>query len=174
MPIVEVFGDDPRNGYFDGDHYYHPTLRFEMTFPTGWAHQDSRNSVAAGSKDRAAAMQLTLEKAAGTPTEYVNALGAKGSISGADGRPEPVWQSKELVNHVANSILWDGCLYGFDGSVGTNPPKGSLINDSRQPQPLKDVRVRFTLPSASVSGGSIRLRSIACPARNSNPGGRLK
>ena len=31
-----VFGENPREGYFKDAQFYHPDLRFRMTFPGGW------------------------------------------------------------------------------------------------------------------------------------------
>jgi outer membrane protein assembly factor BamB len=35
----------------------------------------------------------------------------------ASGRPEVVWQNREMRNHFASSVLWEGHLYGFDGNT---------------------------------------------------------
>ena len=45
-----MFGTDPRQGYFVGNHFYHPELRFELTFPAGWKTQNSRSSVMAAER----------------------------------------------------------------------------------------------------------------------------
>jgi predicted Zn-dependent protease len=86
-----VFGDDPREGYFEGAHYYHPSLGFEMTFPSGWKTGDSRQAVMAQSQDQSSAMQVTLANA-GTfsPSAYVAELQRTGKISGASGGSETV------------------------------------------------------------------------------------
>lgn len=31
-----VYGDDPRQGFFDGQAFYHPDLKFQVTFPAAW------------------------------------------------------------------------------------------------------------------------------------------
>ena len=33
-----VYGADPRNGFFQGNTFYHPDLRFQITLPSGWIH----------------------------------------------------------------------------------------------------------------------------------------
>ena len=30
------------------------------------------------------------------------------------GKPDVVWQNKEMQNHYSSCVLWEGCLYGFD------------------------------------------------------------
>jgi predicted Zn-dependent protease len=41
-----VFGEDPREGYFEGTTFYHPGLKFRFAFPAGWQTQNSPESVA--------------------------------------------------------------------------------------------------------------------------------
>ncbi len=36
-----VYGEDPRQGYADGQVFYHPDLRFSFSFPEGWTLQNS-------------------------------------------------------------------------------------------------------------------------------------
>jgi len=53
-----VFGDDPRQGFFKGDQFYHPQLKFQWRLPSGWAHQNTSQAVAAASPDQDAIIQL--------------------------------------------------------------------------------------------------------------------
>jgi len=59
-----VFGEDPRQGYFIEQRFIQPQLAFELTFPGGWATQNSPQSVQAGAPGRDAAMQLSIADAA--------------------------------------------------------------------------------------------------------------
>jgi predicted Zn-dependent protease len=94
-----VFGADPRQGYFEGNRFYHPELRFVMDFPSGWQKQNSRSAVVA-QQAQTAAMQLTLVNAPGlTPTQYVQKLVNDRQVTGADGRGEtihgfPAWAGR--------------------------------------------------------------------------------
>jgi predicted Zn-dependent protease len=54
-----VFGADPRQGYFISQRFLHPTLRFELTFPAGWAKQNTAQSVQGMSSGQDAALQLS-------------------------------------------------------------------------------------------------------------------
>lgn len=40
-----IFGDDPRQGYFQGTTFLHPTLKLRFAFPTGWKTQNSASAV---------------------------------------------------------------------------------------------------------------------------------
>jgi predicted Zn-dependent protease len=58
-----VFGDDPRQGYFDGQSFYHPELRFRATFPEGWTTRNERDAVRAIADTRDAVVEITLSAA---------------------------------------------------------------------------------------------------------------
>ncbi|HEU4697729.1 MAG TPA: M48 family metalloprotease [Gemmatimonadales bacterium] len=55
-----VFGDDPRQGYFENGVFYHPELRFQLAFPQGWQTQNTPQAVAAISPNQDAILQMTL------------------------------------------------------------------------------------------------------------------
>jgi predicted Zn-dependent protease len=97
-----IYGQDPRQGYFDGDHYFHPTLGFQMTFPAGWQHQDSHASVAAGEPNQLAVVQLSLAHPSGTPSpaEFVAQLAANGSIASSDGSAVTIGSYPAWVGHL--------------------------------------------------------------------------
>lgn len=85
-----VYGRDPRQGYFEGAHYFHPTLGFEMEIPEGWKTQDSRAAMQAAEPSQKAGFQLSVARTGGTPTPaaFVQALVADGKIQHADGGSE--------------------------------------------------------------------------------------
>ncbi len=53
------FGPDPREGYFRGDAFLHPDLRFELRFPSGWTPGNQKTQVSAMSSGKDAAIVLT-------------------------------------------------------------------------------------------------------------------
>jgi predicted Zn-dependent protease len=57
-----VYGDNPREGYFDGDTFYHPGLAFKMVFPPGWNNKNLREAVIGTSSEQDAVIELTLAK----------------------------------------------------------------------------------------------------------------
>jgi predicted Zn-dependent protease len=59
-----VFGSDPRQGYFEGNRFYHPDLRFQLIFPDGWQTDNQPSAVVA--KGSSGAMQLRLGTIADT------------------------------------------------------------------------------------------------------------
>jgi len=52
------FGEDPRQGYFKGDTFYHPELKFRMELPQGWQRQNLPQAVIAMSPQKDAMLQL--------------------------------------------------------------------------------------------------------------------
>ena len=98
-----VFGADPRQGYFEGTTFYHPTLQFQITFPSGWQTQNTHSTVAAANSDQTGVMQLTLVPSQGqSPSGYVRALLTSQKISDASGGDErvggyPAWVGRLAV-----------------------------------------------------------------------------
>lgn len=55
-----VYGENPRQGYFQGGLFLHPDLRFQLRFPEGWRTQNTPQAVMAVSPRQDAMIQLTL------------------------------------------------------------------------------------------------------------------
>ncbi len=55
-----VHGDNPREGYVDGNHFYHPDLRFQLDVPQGWKVENTRSAVVFAEPGGNAILQLTL------------------------------------------------------------------------------------------------------------------
>jgi predicted Zn-dependent protease len=54
-----VFGINPRQGYFTGSQFFHPDLRFRMTFPDGWNTNNGAQAVVAVSQRGDAVVELS-------------------------------------------------------------------------------------------------------------------
>jgi predicted Zn-dependent protease len=57
-----IYGDDPRQGFAEGNVFYHPVMKFQFPYPTSWMVQNSPEQVQFGPKDGNAMMILTLAK----------------------------------------------------------------------------------------------------------------
>jgi predicted Zn-dependent protease len=76
-----VFGDNPRNGFFNGTTYNHPDLKFKFVFPQGWKTQDQPQAVVGVSSQQDAVIQVSLAK--GAPQEALRTfLGQQGMTAG--------------------------------------------------------------------------------------------
>ena len=55
-----VFGENPREGFFEGGRFFHPDLRFQLQFPSGWKTQNQKQAVAAISPQEDAIVVMSL------------------------------------------------------------------------------------------------------------------
>jgi predicted Zn-dependent protease len=55
-----VFGEDPRQGFFEGSSFLHPAQGFRVDFPEGWQRANTSGAVIAVSPQKDAAVQLTV------------------------------------------------------------------------------------------------------------------
>lgn len=67
-----VFGENPRLGYFTGNRFLHPDLRFQLDFPSGWKTANQPEAVIAVSADNGAQIQLV--PGTGTPAQALQGL----------------------------------------------------------------------------------------------------
>jgi predicted Zn-dependent protease len=82
-----IYGVNPRNGYFVGQRFNHPEMRFTMTFPQGWATANEAQAVRAMSSERDAAIQLTLSRATSADEALRAFTSQEGVQSGTVQRP---------------------------------------------------------------------------------------
>jgi predicted Zn-dependent protease len=76
-----IFGDDPRQGYFENNVFYHPDLKLRFTFPQGWKTQNLPASVIGASPEQDAVVRLGFGK--GTPQQALQQfLGQQGIQAG--------------------------------------------------------------------------------------------
>jgi predicted Zn-dependent protease len=55
-----AFGENPRQGYFEGTRFLHPDLAFQIAFPAGWKTQNLPQAVVGVSPQQDGAIQLTV------------------------------------------------------------------------------------------------------------------
>jgi len=55
-----AFGENPREGFFREQVFYHPDMAFRITFPSGWATQNEKQGVSSMPSSKDAMVQLTL------------------------------------------------------------------------------------------------------------------
>lgn len=91
-----VFGNDPRQGYFDGAVYSHPEMRFRMDFPGGWRTANARTAVQGVSPEEDAVILIEVAEA-DSPSAARRAFLANDGV-------EAVSRSDEAVNGL--SAAW--------------------------------------------------------------------
>ena len=65
-----VFGEDPREGYFKTNTFYHPGMRFRVEFPPGWKPSNQKQAVGAMSPGQDALVVITLANRDSPQTAY--------------------------------------------------------------------------------------------------------
>jgi predicted Zn-dependent protease len=153
-----LFGQDPRQGYFVGDDYFHPTLGFQLTFPAGWGHQDTHTSVAAGEPNQAAVVQLAVAQNAGnlTPEAYLAQLATNKSITGSNGARETIGGYSAWVGRITvadqnqTPTTLDAAFIRKDAVLF------QILGQSKQPGDVHEQRIFTTMRS---------FRNLTDPAR---------
>jgi predicted Zn-dependent protease len=79
-----VFGEDPRQGYFQKTAFFHPTLKFRLDFPAGWTTANQPSQVAGISSKQDAIIALTLAGKA-SPTQAASEFLRQQGINAAGG-----------------------------------------------------------------------------------------
>lgn len=119
-----TFGDDPRQGFFQGTHFYHPDLKFQLTFPEGWQTQNTAEAVMAGSPNQDAIIQLALAGKASpreAATQFLSQQGIKagqGSTANINGLPAAssyfeAQTEQGAIQGLATFISYGGNTYGL-------------------------------------------------------------
>ncbi len=118
-----IFGDDPRQGYFQQSAFIHPSLKFRFDFPPGWQTQNSAQAVVGASAKGDAQIALEL---AGSETpqqalskflgqEGVRAMGTSASaingLAAAVGQFTAPSQSGTVLAGYVAFVQLDGTTY---------------------------------------------------------------
>ncbi|HJS75737.1 MAG TPA: M48 family metalloprotease, partial [Vicinamibacteria bacterium] len=83
-----VFGENPREGFMDGNVFKHPELRFRIAFPRDWEVRNTRRMVLAGSQN--AAFQMTAARVEGntSPSAHAARLFQQAGLQSGSGRSQ--------------------------------------------------------------------------------------
>jgi len=153
-----VFGGDPRQGYFTGDEYVHPALRFQLTFPAGWKHEDTRAAVAAQEPGQQAVLQLTLADA-GTlaPAAFVEQLSGRGTFADVAGKAETIGGFAAWVGRVSLPQQQGAAVPATAGYIRrADSLMFQVLGRSQQPGDANDAKIYASLRS---------FRAVTDPAR---------
>ncbi len=101
-----VFGEDPRQGFMDGDVFKHPEIRFQLHFPSGWRVHNTPTAVVAIEPEKQAQLQLTLEPNQGlSPGAYVRRIAGDAEAAIVEAAAERIggWDAYAAVLRVGSS-----------------------------------------------------------------------
>lgn len=138
-----VFGEDPREGFFEDGRFMHPHMKFRFDFPSDWQTQNQRSAVVGFSAEQDALIRLNLASQA-TPGEALRKfMGQQGLRRGVgwkdriNGHPAAsayfsVDQEKGTERGLVTFIAFDGHVFqllGFTTSEGWET-SGDAIRDT--------------------------------------------
>ncbi len=81
-----VYGINPRQGYFTGSQFFHPDLRFRLSFPEGWTMTNGAQAVLAVSPAQDAAVELSQATERSADAAARAFLSQQGITSGSSAR----------------------------------------------------------------------------------------
>jgi predicted Zn-dependent protease len=73
-----IYGEDPRQGYTDGNTFYHPELKFKFSFPTAWKLENTPTQVNMAPADGKALIAFLLSRQKTLITARDSAMAAVG------------------------------------------------------------------------------------------------
>lgn len=181
-----VYGPDPRQGYRDGNVFYHPELKFRFPVPDGWQLVNSPVQVEMAPEDGSALMVLRLaeestirEAAAAIEKNYglTSVNGGNRTINGLSGYkltadlPQQDAFSGEVTNLGFQAVLveYNGNIYSFFGlsekkdfsSVSRNfddTMLGFRVLDDPSRINVKPERIRIANVTSSTTFGALMER----------------
>ena len=80
-----LYGENPRQGFFQQNVFLHPDLRFRLTFPAGWKTQNLPQAVTGVSQRQDAMVQLTLAQQARSADEAARAFFSQQGVQAGQG-----------------------------------------------------------------------------------------
>jgi predicted Zn-dependent protease len=81
-----VYGEDPRQGFFKENAFYHPELRFQLVFPRGWQMRNLPQAVVGSAPNGTALFELTLVQGENASAAYQRFTSRQGISAEAPSR----------------------------------------------------------------------------------------
>ncbi|HEU4681301.1 MAG TPA: M48 family metalloprotease [Gemmatimonadales bacterium] len=133
------FGEDPRQGYFEGSRFYHPKMRFQLKYPDQWKKQNMPQAVVAVSPNEDAIIQLGLagdaspQQAARQFLSQQGVQGGNASTASINGLPAAssyfrAETEQGQIEGIVSFISHGGQTFGLMGYT----PAGKLGNYDRE------------------------------------------
>jgi predicted Zn-dependent protease len=97
-----IYGEDPRQGYVEGNTFYHPELKFKFSFPSGWELENSPAQVNMAPQDDKSlvvftlASGKTLDEAATSTIKQLGLTLENSNTTTVNRMPTRVIQSKQV------------------------------------------------------------------------------
>lgn len=126
-----VYGEDPRQGFFKGNSFLHPDLKFKIDLPNGWKTQNTSQAVVGVSPNQDAIFQL-VATADPSPQQAAQKFFSNQGVAAADTRNHDVnglpatsshFQAQTQQGVIAGAISfigYDGKTYALLGYTSPN------------------------------------------------------
>lgn len=144
-----TFGENPRDGFFEGTAFLHPEMKFRFDAPAGWAGQNQPTAVVAGSQARDAILRLTLSDKSPPDAAAAAFFGQQGVQKGAvAGNPVNGLPAVTGEFRVANE---KGTIRGLAAFVAHEGKVFQLVGFTPEDKwPAYDAEIRKALRSFRV------------------------
>jgi predicted Zn-dependent protease len=181
-----VYGDDPRQGYVEGDMFYHPSLRFQFPVPKGWQVVNSPSTLVMASPDKKAVVQVRLAEGE-SPDAAADAFVEKNGVAVQSRKSETIHGfaavtvtstgesegmkigiQSSFIRKDANIIVFHGYaeLAGFSGYTDDFGRVSRGFEEARDPKVLGKMPSRVRLKQAAKPGDvSAVLRALGVPEK---------
>jgi predicted Zn-dependent protease len=187
-----VYGEDPRQGFTDGNVFYHPDMKFRFSYPAGWQLQNSPMQVTMAPQDGKALMiftlaqQKSLDEAAQTTLQQlelnliestrttVNGMPAIATVSSQTSQDQATGQ-EQTIKVLSYFIDYNNSCFVFHGVSDVNDFDGylhafeaSMRNFDRLTDPAKlNVKPQRIRISQVQRTGTLSeaLKSMGVPAQ---------
>ena len=127
-----VYGEDPRQGYVEGNAFYHPEMKFRFAIPAGWQLENSPMQVTMAPKDGKALIIFTLskhktaEEAAKSTVDELGLTQLDSKKTTLNGFPAMIINSRQVsqnqntglkdsVRIISSYIEYNSSVYAFHG-----------------------------------------------------------
>ncbi len=128
-----MYGDNPREGFVDGNTFYHPDLEFQFDVPSGFQVMNQTSAVVLFNESQDAIVQFTIDSQNESPQASVNAFTSQDGISiesegavsvnGLDGFSANVSVTTEDGTPLSikiSAVSYQGNIYRFLSYTGAN------------------------------------------------------
>lgn len=155
-----VFGENPRDGFFQGSTFYHPDMAFRFDFPGGWKTANQMQGVVGVSAEQNAMIQLTLAPGTSQSAAASQFFGQQGLTSGgtqsANLNGIPVSWGRFSAQTDQGEIQGSAYFYSYGGRVfqilaygtpqGWSSNEQAATNSARSFSKLTDQKILSVKP----------------------------
>lgn len=120
-----IYGEDPKNGYIEGNMFYHPEMKFQFGFPANWKAVNSASQVQVVSDDEKAAVILSLASGSIAAVSSKFLTDSKATVIRSSDNAVNGFPAKQVISDIASQqgalrvvsyfIQYNNNIYVFHG-----------------------------------------------------------